>query len=348
MIRYAILGTGSMANTHATKIKEIEGVELVACCDIAPERCREFAQTHGFTETYQDFSLMLEKCDFDAISIVTPDASHAALSIQALAAGKHVLCEKPLAESVADAEAMTEAARQAGVINMVNLSYRDSSALQRAAEMVRAGKLGRIFHVEAHYLQSWLTAKNWGDWKTNPRWLWRLSTAHGSNGVLGDVGVHILDFASFPVGEVARLHCRLKTFDKAPGDRIGDYVLDANDSAAMTLEFSSGALATVTTTRLATGHNNSLALSIHGEKGAVRIDLDRSYSLIDTCRLDPEGMNEPWETHYCPPTPNVYQRFITSIQTGVQDQPDFARGLAVQKLLAAAVESDREDRTVSL
>ncbi|WP_309386486.1 Gfo/Idh/MocA family protein [Cerasicoccus frondis] len=348
MIKVAIVGTGGMANNHAVKLSLSAKSEVVACCDISPERVAEFSKKHNIPEAYTELSEMLEKCDFDAVSIVTPDPFHAPIALQALAAGKHVLSEKPLATSVEDAEKMTAAAKEAGVINMVNFSYRDSSAIQRAAEMIQAGELGRIFHVEAHYLQSWLTSQDWGDWMTSPKWLWRCSTEHGSNGVLGDVGVHILDFATFPVGDAESMQCRLHTFDKAPGNQIGEYKLDANDSAMMIVSFKGGAMGSVTTTRMATGHRNTVAITIHGEKGALRIDLDKSYHMIETCRIGADGKTEPWESHYCPPTPNIYERFIASIETGVQDQPDFARGLAVQKMLAAATESDRTNQPVTL
>jgi predicted dehydrogenase len=114
--------------------------------------------------------------------------------------GKHVLCEKPLATRYPDALAMAEAAAEAGVVNMVNLSYRNVPALQAAARMVAEGAIGPVRHFEASYLQSWLTQPAWGDWKTESQWLWRLSTAHGSKGVLGDVGIHILDYATFIAG----------------------------------------------------------------------------------------------------------------------------------------------------
>jgi predicted dehydrogenase len=91
-------------------------------------------------------------------------------------------------------------------------------------------------HIEASYLQSWLPSKFWGDWRTTPTWLWRLSAGHGSKGALGDVGVHIIDFATYPVGHISSVCCRLKAFRKAPRDRVGEYVLDANDSAVLSIE----------------------------------------------------------------------------------------------------------------
>ncbi len=158
-----------------------------------------------------------------------------------MTAGKHVLCEKPLATNAADAREMADLARTKKLIGMVNLSYRNVAVLQKAAELVAGGAIGALRHFEASYLQSWLTQPAWGDWKTESQWLWRLSTAHGSKGVLGDVGIHILDFVIFAAGSpVSELSCRLKTFDKAEGGRIGEYTLDANDSATLQAELENG------------------------------------------------------------------------------------------------------------
>lgn len=333
MLKCAIVGTGGMANVHATQLGKISEVEVTCACDIDPERVKSFAAQHSIPNTFTDFEEMLKTGDFEAISVVTPDSTHAQLSLKAIAAGKHVLCEKPLATNADDAIAMAAEAHKAGVINMINFSYRNSSAWQRACEMIQNGDLGRIYHFQAHYLQSWLSSADWGDWKTSPHWLWRLSKGHGSHGALGDVGVHILDFATAPVGRVKSLFCLLKTFDKAPNNRIGDYLLDANDSAMVTLECDNGAIGNLAITRWATGHKNSLSLSVHGDRAALRLDLDRSYEMLEVCRLAPDGTTQPWESIYCGRTPTIYERFVHSIRTGIQDQPDFARGAEVQKAL---------------
>ena len=100
---------------------------------------------------------------------------------------------------------------------MVNFSYRNSPAIHKAFELVQSGELGEIIHLEASYLQSWLVSKSWGDWRKEHRWLWRLSTVHGSKGTLGDIGVHILDFATYPVGPLESIACTLRTFSKVKG-----------------------------------------------------------------------------------------------------------------------------------
>lgn len=347
-IRIGIVGTGGMANIHATEFGKIRDVELAAVCDVDEKRAAEFAAKHGGSaRVFTDLGKLLAEAPVDAISNVTPDSLHAPLSLQAIAAGRHVLCEKPLATNHSDALRMARAAKKAGVINMVNFSYRNSSALQKAGQLVRAGDLGEIVHVEASYLQSWLSSRIWGDWKTSPAWLWRLSSKHGSRGVLGDIGVHILDLASLPVGPLRRIQARLKTFTKLKGKRAGEYPLDANDSALMQVEYANGALGVIHTTRWATGHANSLLLRVHGTKGALRLDLDNSYSELEVC-LGEDIHKAAWTTVKAPPTPSIYERFITAIRTGKAGDPDFARGAEIQKALDACFESDRLGKSVKL
>jgi predicted dehydrogenase len=346
-IRLAIIGTGGMAHHHAKKFKEIGGCEIAAACDIDRTRVDTFCADHGVAEAYTSEKELLKHAPIDAVSVVTPDAFHAPISIQCLRAGKHVLCEKPLAVCHEDAARMVAAARKSGRIHMVNLSYRDWPCLQEVATLILQGGLGEIRHVEASYLQAWLASKIWGDWRTTPAWLWRLSQKHGSKGVLGDIGVHIIDFATFPAGPIAKVFCRLKTFPKAPRNRIGEYVLDANDSAALTVEFKSGALGVIHTTRWSGGHANRLYLKISGTQGTVEIDSDRSIASYRICAG--EGFDKvEWIEVKCAATPNNYERFLRSIRTGEQDQPDFVRGAEVQKILDACVESDRLGRMVKV
>ncbi|MBI5725668.1 MAG: Gfo/Idh/MocA family oxidoreductase [Planctomycetes bacterium] len=347
MIKIAIVGTGGMANAHANEFKKIKGCQLVAACDVVRKQAEDFAAKHGIPAVYGDFGKLLAETDCDAVSNVTPDAFHASLSLKAIAAGRHVLCEKPLAVNYADARKMADAARRKGVINMVNFSYRNSSAIHKAHKMVAAGEIGRVMHVEASYLQGWLVGRHWGDWKTGPGWLWRLSKAHGSKGVLGDIGVHIVDFATYPVGDVKTVNCRLKTFPKVPGNRLGEYRLDANDSAVLTVEFAGGAIGTIHTTRWATGQPNSLRLRIYGDKGAIIVDLDKDWGALDVC-LGKDVHTNTWKRVSTGKTPNMYQRFITSIRTGKNDQPDFARGAAIQKILDACFVSDKKSRPVRM
>ena len=347
-IRLAIVGTGGMANVHAEEFLKDKGVELVAVCDVSPERASAFAAKHApEAAVFTDFGELLREVKPDAVANVTPDNLHAPLTLRAIAAGAHVFCEKPLATNYADALKMAKAAKKAGVINMVNFTYRNAPAIQKARELVRAGKLGDIVHVEASYLQSWLPSKAWGDWKTSPGWLWRLSSKHGSKGVLGDVGVHILDFASMPAGPIRSVNAKLKTFTGLKGKKRGEYTLDANDSALLSVEFASGALGVIHTTRWATGYPNSLFLRLHGTKGALRIDLDKSRDTLEVC-LGPDIHKHTWKTLKAAPGPSTYARFIAAVRSGKNGDPDFARGAEIQKVLDACFVSDKTGRAVGV
>jgi predicted dehydrogenase len=341
-VRLLILGTGGMAKNHAEGFAAIPGVSLVAGIDTRSEQLAAFRRTHGIPLGFASVDEALTWGEFDAVTNVTPDAAHHATTLPFLAAGKHVLCEKPLATNAGDAAEMAAVAAKAGVVNMVNLSYRNVPALQHAARMVRDGAIGTIRHFEASYLQSWLTQPAWGEWSAEPQWLWRLSTKHGSKGVLGDVGIHILDFATFIAGmEATEVSCLLQTFDKAPGGKIGDYVLDANDSATMQLRLANGALGTVAATRFATGHLNDLRLRLYGQTGGLEVSFENAVSRLRAC-LGEDVRTATWRDVDCPPVPTIYQRFIAAIRGEGVAEPDFARGAALQRLLDRAEASAGE------
>ena len=338
-VRILILGTGGMANNHADSFKAIEAVSVVGGIDTRAEQLAAFSDRHGIPNRFASIDEAIAWGEFDAVTNVTPDAAHYPTTLPFLAAGKHVLCEKPLATNEADADAMAAAAAKAGVVNMVNLSYRNVAALQKAAAMVREGAIGTVRHFEASYLQSWLTQPAWGHWDKESQWLWRLSTKHGSKGVLGDVGIHILDFATFIAGQSAReVSCRLATFHKAAGDQIGEYPLDANDSATMQVVLENGALGTVAATRFASGHLNDLRLRVYGDKGGLEVTWEKNISGLRAC-LEPDLQSGTWHNVDAPVLATIYERFIAAIRgEGVAD-PDFARGAALQRLLDRAEQS---------
>lgn len=338
-VRLLILGTGGMANNHATSFAAIEGVTLVGGIDTRADQLTAFCERHHIANRFASIAEAIAWGEFDAVTNVTPDAAHFSTTMPFLAAGKHILCEKPLATNEADADTMAAAAAKAGVVNMVNLTYRNGAAMQKAANMVRDGAIGTVRHFEASYLQSWLTQPAWGHWDSESQWLWRLSTAHGSKGVLGDVGIHILDFATFVAGQSAReISCRLATFDKAPGGVIGEYTLDANDSATMQVVLENGALGTVAATRFASGHLNDLRLRIYGNKGGLEVSFENNISRLRAC-LEPDLMSGTWHDIDAPVLATIYERFIAAIRGEGAADPDFARGAALQRLLDRAEQS---------
>lgn len=337
-MRLLILGTGNMAGTHATHFAAIEGVELAACVDIDAARAGAFARKHGIRLVYPSLGEAIAAGGFDAVANATPDAVHFPTTMEALKAGLHVFCEKPLATNHADALIMTETAERAGVVNGVNLTYRNVSALQKAREIIADGQLGEIRHFEASYLQSWLTQPAWGDWKTEDTWLWRLSSAHGSNGVLGDVGIHICDFATFAAGSNIRaITAQLKTFHKAPGDQIRDYVLDANDSVVMTAELECGAAGVIHATRFASGHLNDLSLRIFGTEGGLEVTNTGALGTLRICARD-DLETATWREIALTPVPTNYHRFVTAVAGGqVAMTPDFATATRLQSVIDAAL-----------
>jgi predicted dehydrogenase len=343
-MRLLILGTGGMANQHAKHFAAIPGVTLAGGVDVDPGRLDKFRAEHKIERGFGSLDAALEWGDFDAVANVTPDAIHHPTSIAALKAGKHVFCEKPLATDFAKALEMTEVAEASGLVNMVNLTYRNVAQLQKAREIVLSGQIGAVKHVEASYLQSWLVSKAWGDWRTESQWLWRLSKKHGSNGELGDIGVHILDFASYGSGlDIDHVFARLKTFDKAPGNKIGDYDLDANDSFTMAVDFANGALGVIHATRWATGHFNELRLRVYGEKGGVEVQHRHNGSQLRVV-LGADAETATWQEMNVEPVATNYQRFAEAVKTGTTLEPSFRHAANLQKVLDLATVTDRERR----
>jgi predicted dehydrogenase len=345
-IRILVLGTGAMAASHAERFAGIPGCVVAAAVDVNAERARAFAEAHAIPAAFDDLAAAIAWGEFDAAVNVTPDAAHKPTSLALIAAGKHVLCEKPLAVNHPDAAEMADAVEAAGLINMVNFTYRNASALQTARRMVEAGEIGRVRHVQASYLQSWLTARHWGDWRSDERWLWRLSSAHGSKGVMGDIGVHILDFVTFAACEdIVALGARMQTFEKADGGAIGAYTFDVNDSVAMHVEFGGGALGVIHASRMATGTRNDLELTLHGDAGALRLWSDERTSTLAAC-LGPDIETQTWASVECPATPRIAERFVLALLAGVNGDPDFRRGAAMQRLVDLTFVSDAEGRAL--
>lgn len=347
-MRLLILGTGGMANSHADAFAKIDGVKMVAAVDVDPARAKAFAAKYGIGHTFTSLEEAIAWGEFDAAANVTPDKAHHPTTLALIAAGKHVFCEKPLAENYEKAAEMAAAAERSGLVTVVNLTYRNVAPLQKARELVLSGEIGRLRHFEASYLQSWLVSKAWGDWASESQWLWRLSTKHGSNGVLGDVGIHILDFAGYGAASATeRVFARLKAFDKAPGGRIGEYDLDANDSFAMTVELENGAMGVIHASRWATGHLNELRLRLHGDKGALEIIHTPEGSGLRAC-LGADVEMAVWRDVDAGTVPTNYERFATAVRNGQTVEPGFRHAADLQKVLDLAFETERERHELTI
>ncbi|MEM1099235.1 MAG: Gfo/Idh/MocA family oxidoreductase [Planctomycetota bacterium] len=348
-IKHGIIGTGGMARAHAGQFAKIRGVQLHGCFDVAPGRAAEFAKDRGIKHAFDSQDALIEACD--SVSVVTPDAYHAGISLAVLKAGKHLLCEKPLTTNLADAKkvarAAVDAAQRAGAVHMVNFSYRDSPAFQKAMQIAQRGDLGEIRHCDGKYYQAWLASTIWGS-SLSEAWLWRQQIPKGggkaAGGTLGDIGCHILDFTTAIAGDLKALRCSTKTFPKLhpeTGEAITSYEgkkLNANDTVIIELELDGGGTGTIQSSRWIIGHPNQVALGVYGTQGAIEIDLEDSYTKLRVC----SGKNRhtaTWKTIDCKPTPKNYQRFAKSIKTGTNDQADVLRGAQIQAYLDACERS---------
>lgn len=343
-IKIGIIGTGGMARQHAARYSAIRGVRKVACADVDYAKAKAFAREHNFKTAYGSAEEMLADAELDAVSIVTPDRFHCENTLAALRAGIHVLCEKPIATSLADAKRMLAAAKRAGVIHMVNFSYRQSAATRKIATEIAAGKIGRVTNVIASYRQGWLAL----DWRNSPQLLWRLDTSTGSSGALGDIGVHILDLVDYMAGPIKKINCQLSTYSKLKGKRHGKYTLDANDSMTAQLEFSHGTQGMLMATRYATSEGNSIDVTIYGEEGAFKLEL-RGKDTYSTylAAIGPDARKGIWKTFKAPPVKNNFERFCTAIRTDEQQDPSFIDGVRAQLLLDRCTSSAKIGKWVT-
>jgi predicted dehydrogenase len=340
-------------------------------CGRNEEACRAAADQLGWDEIATDWRDVVERDDVDVVDICTPGSSHAEIAIAALEAGKHVLCEKPLANTVAEAEQMAAAADKAagqGTRAMVAFNYRRVPAAALARQLIADGRLGDIRHVRAVYLQ---------DWIVDPQFplVWRLVADEAGSGALGDIGAHIIDLSQYMLGEQLASVCGLtETFVKqrplaesaaglsggTSGTEMGEVTVD--DAALFLGRFPRGAVATYEATRFATGHKNGLRVEVNGSKGSLVFDLERLNELAFLDAEDPsaeqgfrtvlvtEG-DHPYMAAWWPPGHIIgwehtftheMRDFVEAIANGSEVQPDFAAGLQVQRVLSAVQRSAEE------
>jgi predicted dehydrogenase len=357
MIGYAFMGKAhSNAWRNVASYFDVPALEQKVLVGRDAAAVSEAAGKYGWQETATDWRSVLDRDDVHIVDICAPGWMHAEIAIAALEAGKHVLLEKPLANTLAEAEAITAAARAArakGVQSMVGFNYRRVPALALAKELVSEGRLGSVRQVRAAYLQDWLADES-------APMTWRLTKETAGSGALGDIASHAIDQVLFLLGgQVTEVSGRLQTFvDQRPGaEGLEDVTVD--DAAWATLTLASGAIASVEASRVATGRKNSLQIEIYGDKGALRFDLENLNELqfLDATApareqgfrrivvtepehpyLDawwPQGHIIGWEHTFT----HQIRDFLLAIAGGTQPSPSFEDGLEVQRILAAVEES---------
>ncbi|HSJ61083.1 MAG TPA: Gfo/Idh/MocA family oxidoreductase [Jiangellaceae bacterium] len=335
------------------------------------EAARAVAEKFGWEHVETDWRALVARDDVDVVDVCTPGDTHAEIAVAALEAGKHVLCEKPLANSVAEAEAMAEAAKAArarGVRSMVGFTYRRVPAIKLARSLVADGKLGEVRHVRAQYLQDWLI-------DPQAPLSWRLDKTRAGSGALGDIGAHIIDLTQYITGErIVGVSAIMETFVKerpvaasfdglagTAGEGTGPVTVD--DAAIFLGRFSGGALATFEATRFATGRKNAIRIEINGTDGSLAFDFEDMnvlHLLQNSDGAEAAGFRRilvtepehPYIAAWWPPGHVLgYEHgfthqavdLVTAIAEGRDPEPSFADGLNVQRVLAAVEESAAKD-----
>jgi predicted dehydrogenase len=361
MIGYAFMGKAhSNAWRNVASFFDVPAFEQKVLVGRDAAAVSAAAAKYGWAETATDWRSLLDRDDIHIIDVCAPGWMHAEIAIAALDAGKHVLLEKPLANTLAEAEAMTaaaQAARARGVQSMVGFNYRRVPALALARELIAEGRIGMVRHVRAAYLQDWLADDQ------SPM-TWRLRKETAGSGALGDIASHAIDQVLFLLGDqVTEVSGRTHTFvNRRPGTGgpaggLEDVTVD--DAAWATLSLASGAIASVEASRVATGRKNSLQLEVFGDKGALRFDLE---NLNELAFLDatapareqgfrrilvsepehpyleawwPQGHIIGWEHTFT----HEVRDFLLAVSSGTAPSPSFEDGLAVQRILDAVEQS---------
>jgi predicted dehydrogenase len=327
-LRIALIGYSFMGSIHAQawttapRFFDLDVVPvLAAVCGRDKEAAQSFADKFGVGRVETDWRALVEDPEIDAVDICVPGNLHAEIAIAALQAGKHVLCEKPLANTLAEAEKMALAAEEAkawGALAMVGFSYRRTPALAYARELVRDGRLGTIRHIRASYLQDWIVDEDFP-------LVWRLDKDKAGSGALGDIGAHILDLAQYVTGHrLAGISALTETFVKTrplagsssglqalPGlgtssglrgqgqDKAERGTVTVDDAAVVIGRTAEGALATFEATRFATGRKNAIRHEVNGSLGSLAFDF--------------EDLNELWfHDHTTPPESAGFRRILVT------------------------------------
>jgi predicted dehydrogenase len=377
-LRVAMIGYGFMGAAHSQGWRTAPRVfdlpaepEMTVVVGRNAEAVSVAAAKWGWAESATDWREVITRDDIDVIDIVTPGDSHAEIAIAALEAGKHVLCEKPLANTVAEAEAMAEAAERAaayGIRAMVGFTYRRVPAVTFLRNLIAEGGVGTINHVRASYRQDWLV---------DPQMplAWRLQKEHAGSGALGDIGAHAIDLAQFVTGlNLEKVSGVIDTIVKerpllnsgrglsgAAGAGYGQVTVD--DIAIFTGRFESGTLASFEASRFATGRKNALQIEVSGDKGALAFDLEdlNSVQFYDrTAPSDRQGFRKILVTEAEHPYISAWwpaghmlgyehgfshqvKDLVEGIAAGTDPHPSFADGLRVQLVLDAVERSSDND-----
>ncbi len=376
MIGYNFMGQAhSNAWRQAGRFFDLPGTPVLhTICGRNAAKTEAAREKLGWDKASTDWRQVINDPDIDIVDICTPNDSHAEIAIAAAKAGKHILCEKPLALDVAQAETMVAAVEKAGVVNMVCHNYRRIPAIALAKKMIESGELGdRIYHYRARYAQ---------DWIADPQFplVWRLQSEIAGSGTHGDINAHIIDLGRYLVGELSEVSALMETFVKerplqeeagegltaTASQKMGQVTVD--DAVSWIGRFQNGALANLEATRFAYGRKNHITLEVNGSAGSLAFNFEDMNRLEYFDARLPEGRqgfrsilvtdgSHPFVGSWWPPGHiigyehtfvHTFVDFIKAVEAGQSIQPTFADGLANQKALHAIEESAKTRSWISL
>nr|WP_248561118.1 Gfo/Idh/MocA family oxidoreductase [Niallia sp. NCCP-28] len=379
-VRIGMVGYKFMGKAHSHAYRDVafyfdNNVEPVmqAICGRNEAGVKEAAAKMGWQSYETDWRKLIEREDIDLIDIVTTNNSHAEIAIAAAEAGKHVYCEKPLSMTLEQSARMLEAVEKNGVIHMINHNYRFAPAVQFAKRLIQSGRLGKIYHIRATYLQ---------DWIMDPSFplVWRLNKEVSGSGAHGDLAAHIVDLARFLVGEFKEVNGMMETFIKerpiveqssglsgtASSEQMGEVNVD--DASIFMARFENGAIGTFEATRFAGGNRNGNRFEINGEKGSIRWDVEHMNNLQVYFHDDEPGLQgyrtiscteemHPYASAYWPAAHiigyehtfiNLAVELLNGIDKGYSPSPNFMDGVKNQAVLEAVEQSASSRQWVSI
>ncbi len=369
-LNIGLIGYGFMGRAHSNaylKVNRFFDLEyqpvLKAVCARSADKVKAFADNWGWESVETDWRKLVERDDIDAIDIGSPNNTHRDIVLAAAKAGKMILCEKPLAMNAAEGLEMTEAVEKAGVPNMVWFNYRRVPAITLAKQFVDEGRLGRVFHYRAKYLQDWTISP---DLPQGGAALWRLDADVAGSGVTGDLLAHSIDTALWLIGGVDRVCAMTETFIKErplqddPGT-VKSVTID--DACAFLARFKNGALATFESTRYARGRKNQNTFEVNGEFGSLYFDLEDAHQLqYFDHRNDSQSRgwrtilvtdsDHPYMGHWWVPGCvigyehtfiNALADFLGGLASGVPVRPNFRDALETQYVCDAVLDSAKTE-----
>lgn len=339
-LRIGMIGYGFMGRAHSNaycKVDHFFDLEvkpvLKAVCARNQEKAQAFADNWGYESVETDWRKLIARDDIDAVDICVPNNLHKEMSIAAAEAGKAILCEKPIAMNVAEGEEMCEAVEKAGVANMVWYNYRRVPAVTLAKQLIDEGRLGRIFHYRANFLQDWTISE---DLPQGGEALWRLDADAAGSGVTGDLLAHCIDTAIWLNGSITDVSAMTETFIK---ERVHQETgekkkVGIDDACAFLCHFNNGSLGLFESTRYARGHKALYTLEINGEKASIRWDLHDLHRLEYFEHSD-DGILRGWRSIHVTDGDHPYMGhwWVPGLQIGyehsfVHQVADFLQGYA--------------------